>query len=107
MRAFRLPAEVLERDPAQRHEAHAAGGRGLDGGLTARPRPIGSFYELAEKTGRPGGLFPPLALQSRHHRGTGDRLQARAPAGPAGVSYLKRMLEVELFPELWHLRTDL
>lgn len=27
--------------------------------------------------------------------------------GTGGVSYLRRMLEVELFPELWHLRTDL
>ena len=27
--------------------------------------------------------------------------------GTGGVSYLKRMLEIELFPELWHLRTNL
>lgn len=27
--------------------------------------------------------------------------------GTAGVAYLRRMLEVELFPELWHVRGDL
>ena len=31
----------------------------------------------------------------------------RGTGGTGGVSYLKRMLETELFPELWHLRTDL
>ena len=27
--------------------------------------------------------------------------------GTSGVSYLRKMLEVELFPELWKLRTEL
>jgi tryptophan 2,3-dioxygenase len=27
--------------------------------------------------------------------------------GTSGVSYLRRMLDVVLFPELWSLRTDL
>ena len=27
--------------------------------------------------------------------------------GTSGAGYLKRMLDVELFPELWQLRTDL
>jgi tryptophan 2,3-dioxygenase len=27
--------------------------------------------------------------------------------GTAGVAYLRRMLEVRLFPELWDLRTSL
>ena len=27
--------------------------------------------------------------------------------GTNGVKYLRRMLEVELFPELWHLRGEL
>ena len=31
----------------------------------------------------------------------------RGTGGTGGVSYLRRMLEVELFPELWHLRTAL
>ncbi|AGT11330.1 tryptophan 2,3-dioxygenase [Paracoccus aminophilus] len=31
----------------------------------------------------------------------------RGTGGTAGTSYLKRMLEVELFPELWRVRTEL
>ncbi|WP_421581350.1 tryptophan 2,3-dioxygenase [Shinella sp. M31] len=31
----------------------------------------------------------------------------RGTGGTSGASYLKKMLEVELFPELWHVRTDL
>jgi len=31
----------------------------------------------------------------------------RGTGGTAGVSYLRRMLDVELFPELWHLRGKL
>jgi tryptophan 2,3-dioxygenase len=31
----------------------------------------------------------------------------RGTGGTGGVSYLKRMLDVELFPELWHVRTEL
>ncbi|WP_298610114.1 tryptophan 2,3-dioxygenase [uncultured Thiothrix sp.] len=31
----------------------------------------------------------------------------RGTGGTGGVSYLRRMLEVELFPELWHVRTIL
>ena len=33
--------------------------------------------------------------------------RSASSGGTSGVSYLKRMLEVELFPELWHLRTTL
>ncbi|MCT4558068.1 MAG: tryptophan 2,3-dioxygenase [Pelagimonas sp.] len=31
----------------------------------------------------------------------------RGTGGTGGVDYLKKMLSVELFPELWHVRTDL
>ena len=31
----------------------------------------------------------------------------RGTGGTGGVSYLRKMLEVELFPELWHVRTEL
>ncbi|RWC49826.1 MAG: tryptophan 2,3-dioxygenase [Mesorhizobium sp.] len=31
----------------------------------------------------------------------------RGTGGTAGISYLRRMLEVELFPELWRVRTQL
>ena len=32
---------------------------------------------------------------------------SRASVGTAGVGYLKHVLDVKLFPELWKVRTDL
>ncbi|EAQ12632.1 tryptophan 2,3-dioxygenase, putative [Rhodobacterales bacterium HTCC2654] len=31
----------------------------------------------------------------------------RGTGGTSGVTYLRKMLDVELFPELWHLRGEL
>lgn len=31
----------------------------------------------------------------------------RGTGGTGGVSYLRKMLDVVLFPEIWQLRTDL
>jgi tryptophan 2,3-dioxygenase len=31
----------------------------------------------------------------------------RGTGGTSGVAYLRRMLDVVLFPEIWKLRTDL
>jgi tryptophan 2,3-dioxygenase len=31
----------------------------------------------------------------------------RGTRGTSGVGYLKRMLEIELFPELWRVRTQM
>jgi tryptophan 2,3-dioxygenase len=31
----------------------------------------------------------------------------RGTGGTSGVAYLRKMLDVTLFPELWRLRTDL
>ena len=39
--------------------------------------------------------------------GVGGDAGMGGTGGTAGVSYLRRMLEVELFPELWTVRTEL
>ena len=43
------------------------------------------------------------------HATTVERLIGlkRGTGGTGGVQYLRKMLEVVLFPELWRLRTDL
>ncbi len=40
-------------------------------------------------------------------RSNGSSGCKRGTGGTGGVSYLRRMLEVELFPELWQVRTEL
>jgi len=61
-------------------------------------------YELAEKLVDFEDYFRRWRF---NHVTTVERVIGfkRGTGGTAGVSYLRRMLEVELFPELWHLRT--
>ena len=63
-------------------------------------------YELAEKLMDFEDYFRRWRF---NHVTTVERVIGfkRGTGGTAGVSYLKKMLEVELFPELWHLRTTL
>lgn len=61
------------------------------------------LYELAEKLVDLEDYFRRWRF---NHVTTVERVIGfkRGTGGTSGVSYLKKMLEVELFPELWHLR---
>ncbi len=63
-------------------------------------------YELAEKLVDFEDYFRRWRF---NHVTTVERVIGlkRGTGGTSGVAYLRRMLEVELFPELWHLRTAL
>ena len=65
-----------------------------------------SLYELAEKLVDMEDYFRRWRF---NHVTTVERIIGlkRGTGGTAGVSYLRRMLEVELFPELWKVRTEL
>jgi tryptophan 2,3-dioxygenase len=65
-----------------------------------------SLYELAEKLVDLEDYFRRWRF---NHVTTVERVIGfkRGTGGTGGVSYLKKMLAVELFPELWHLRTEL
>ena len=64
------------------------------------------LYELAEKLVDFEDYFRRWRF---NHVTTVERVIGfkRGTGGTSGVSYLKRMLEVELFPELWRVRTTL
>ena len=64
------------------------------------------LYELAEKLVDFEDYFRRWRF---NHVTTVERVIGfkRGTGGTGGVSYLKRMLAVELFPELWHVRTRL
>ncbi len=64
------------------------------------------LYELAEKLVDLEDYFRRWRF---NHVTTVERVIGfkRGTGGTSGVQYLRRMLEVELFPELWHLRGDL
>jgi tryptophan 2,3-dioxygenase len=65
-----------------------------------------SLYELAEKLVDLEDYFRRWRF---NHVTTVERVIGlkRGTGGTQGVAYLRRMLEIELFPELWHVRTEL
>ncbi|MBB4062942.1 tryptophan 2,3-dioxygenase [Gellertiella hungarica] len=70
------------------------------------PRRYWELYELAEKLIDFEDYFRRWRF---NHVTTVERVigMKRGTGGTVGVSYLKRMLEVVLFPELWRVRTAL
>ncbi|MEN3351487.1 MAG: tryptophan 2,3-dioxygenase [Bradyrhizobium sp.] len=100
-----MPATVLSRDVRETH-------RFDEGVLQAwrrvyeAPEPNWMLYELAEKLVDFEDYFRRWRF---NHVTTVERVIGfkRGTGGTGGVSYLKRMLEVELFPELWRVRTIL
>lgn len=65
-----------------------------------------ALYELAEKLVDFEDYFRRWRF---NHVTTVERIIGlkRGTGGTSGVSYLRKMLEVELFPELWKVRTEL
>lgn len=65
-----------------------------------------TLYQLAEKLVDLEDYFRRWRF---NHVTTVERVIGfkRGTGGTSGVKYLRRMLEVELFPELWHMRGDL
>jgi len=103
--AFPLPDAIINRDRSLPHtpdpDVAAAWTR-----VYRDPSEHWELYELAEKLVDLEDYFRRWRF---NHVTTVERVIGfkRGTGGTGGVSYLKRMLEVELFPELWHLRTDL
>jgi len=100
-----VPADVLARDVSQPWVADdrvEAAWRTV----YAAPEAHWPLYELAEKLVDFEDYFRRWRF---NHVTTVERVIGlkRGTGGTGGVSYLRRMLEVELFPELWHLRTSL
>ena len=72
----------------------------------ADPQRYWALYELAEKLVDFEDYFRRWRF---NHVTTVERIIGfkRGTGGTGGVSYLRRMLDVVLFPELWRVRTDL
>ncbi len=100
-----VPADVLNRDYSQPWTADPRVSAAWTT-VYARPADHWVLYELAEKLVDFEDYFRRWRF---NHVTTVERVIGlkRGTGGTGGVSYLRRMLEVELFPELWHLRTEL
>ncbi len=102
---FALPDEVINAPTRDSYVSHkAVENAWLQ--IYQDPSQHWTLYELAEK-------FIDLEDYFRrwrfNHVTTVERIIGfkRGSGGTGGVSYLRKMLDVELFPELWHVRTDL
>jgi len=104
-RGLPVPADHLERDWTQPYEASD----GVEAAwLTVyrNPHDHWDLYQLGEKL---TDLEDAFRLWRFRHVTTVERVIGfkRGTGGTGGVSYLRKMLDVVLFPEIWKLRTDL
>lgn len=102
---IKIPQEVLERDVSTTHVA-SAGVVEAWRLVYEAPEKHWQLYELAEKLVDFEDYFRRWRF---NHVTTVERVIGfkRGTGGTGGVSYLRKMLDVELFPELWHVRTVL
>jgi tryptophan 2,3-dioxygenase len=102
-RGIAVPAQALQRDWTQAHsaspEVEAAWAQ-----VYRDPAAHWDLYQLAEEL---VDLEDSFRLWRFRHVTTVERVIGfkRGTGGTAGVSYLRKMLEVVLFPELWTVRT--
>ncbi len=102
---FAIAPAVLQRDRRLPYQADAS----VEAAWLAvyrAPRTHWGLYELAEEL---VDLEDAFRLWRFRHVTTVERIIGfkRGTGGTNGVGYLRRMLDVVLFPELWKARTDL
>ena len=104
-RGLPVPANYVERDWAEPYVASA----GVEQAWLAvyrDPEAHWDLYQLGEELTDLEDMF---RLWRFRHVTTVERVIGfkRGTGGTGGVSYLRKMLDVVLFPEIWKLRTDL
>ncbi|MBV8501772.1 MAG: tryptophan 2,3-dioxygenase [Paucibacter sp.] len=104
-RGIALPAEVLERDWTLPYAA-SEGVKAAWLEVYRAPNQHWDLYQMAEEL---VDLEDAFRLWRFRHVTTVERVIGfkRGTGGTGGVSYLRKMLDVVLFPELWTLRTEL
>lgn len=102
---MKLPDEVLDDVQVTPHAAHPDI-IAMWAIVYKHPDTHWTLYELAEKLMDLEDYFRRWRF---NHVTTVERVIGfkRGTGGTGGVDYLKRMLSAELFPELWHVRTEL
>ncbi|HSV57562.1 MAG TPA: tryptophan 2,3-dioxygenase [Variovorax sp.] len=104
-RGLPVPADRLERDWTQPYTAS----EGVEAAwlrVYRAPHEHWDLYQLGEKL---TDIEDAFRLWRFRHVTTVERVIGfkRGTGGTGGVSYLRKMLDVVLFPEIWKLRTDL
>ncbi|SAI57714.1 tryptophan oxygenase [Bordetella ansorpii] len=104
-RGLPVPATHLQRDWTRPYEADAAVQEAWLAVYRA-PDTHWDLYQLGEKL---TDLEDAFRLWRFRHVTTVERVIGfkRGTGGTSGVDYLRKMIEVVLFPEIWRLRTEL
>ena len=100
-----VPADRLQRDWTQPYEA-SEGVKQAWITVYRDPHQYWDLYQLGEKL---ADIEDAFRLWRFRHLTTVERVIGfkRGTGGTGGVNYLKKMLDVVLFPEIWSLRTEL
>lgn len=104
-RGYRIDADALERDWTQPYKHNdSVENAWLE--VYRNPNQHWDLYELAEELVDLEDAFRQWRFR---HVTTVERIigYKRGTGGTAGVAYLRHVLDVQLFPELWKVRTDL
>ena len=104
-RGLAVPETSLERDWTKAHEANDAVEQAWLV-VYRDPKAYWDLYQLGEEL---TDLEDTFRLWRFRHVTTVERVIGfkRGTGGTSGVGYLRKMLDVVLFPEIWRLRTDL
>lgn len=104
-RGFAIPAEHLDRDWRQEYAASDAV-EAAWGEVYRDPEKHWDLYELGEEL---TDLETAFRVWRFRHVTTVERIIGFKPGtgGTSGVSYLRKQLDIILFPELWAMRTGL
>ena len=104
-RGFAIPADHVERDWTRPYECSDAVEQAWLV-IYRDPKQHWELYQLGEEL---TDLEDAFRLWRFRHVTTVERVIGfkRGTGGTGGVSYLRKMLDVVLFPEIWKLRTDL
>jgi len=104
-RGLPVPSDYVERDWTQPYVASEAVEQAWLA-VYRDPRQHWDLYQLGEKL---TDIEDAFRLWRFRHVTTVERVIGfkRGTGGTGGVSYLRKMLDVVLFPEIWRLRTEL
>ncbi|MDM0052110.1 tryptophan 2,3-dioxygenase [Variovorax sp. J22R115] len=104
-RGLDVPADHLDRDWSKPYESSD----GVEQAWLVAYRDPKKYWELYQLGEELTDLEDAFRLWRFRHVTTVERVIGfkRGTGGTGGVSYLRKMLDVVLFPEIWKLRTDL
>ena len=104
-RGIHIDEDVLNRDLSKNYEPNVS----VEGAWLTVYRNVDQYWDLYELAEKLVDIGNQQQLWRFNHMSTVERIigHKRGTGGSSGVTYLKRVLDQQFFPELWSLRTKL